>query len=125
MFENIIFLIVSIHHSIRLIDLNKNKLVAESENCWFKRYGPPSPKKEGSTNKQGKKNGAFFKTIYIMTNFGVIIFFQPEYMSKSMPNFESMSFDMENFKTDYHGFAQGSNQVNSTGNLENIFFEKP
>ena len=40
-FEPITYLIVSIHHTIRLIDLNKNDYIERLANNRFKSYEPP------------------------------------------------------------------------------------
>ena len=40
-FEPISYLMVSIHHTVRLIDLSKNNYVAKLANNPFKSYGPP------------------------------------------------------------------------------------
>ena len=39
--EPVIYLIVSMHHTVRLIDLSKNNYVARLANNQFKSYGPP------------------------------------------------------------------------------------
>ena len=40
-FEPITYLIVSMHYTVRLIDLSKNNYVARLANNRFKIYGPP------------------------------------------------------------------------------------
>ena len=40
-FEPITYLIVSVHHTVRIIDLSKNNYVARLANKLFQSYGPP------------------------------------------------------------------------------------
>ena len=47
-FEPITYLIVSIHHTIRLIELNENNYVARIAKDRFKSYGPPKFYKDKS-----------------------------------------------------------------------------
>ena len=45
-FEPITYLIISIHHTVRLIDLSKNNYAARLANHWFTSYGPPKSYKD-------------------------------------------------------------------------------